>query len=110
MTRKDLLATVTANAAAAIFGRELDTISITRNKDGIARAEWTRPEDGARFAIEGKLTPERASHDIHVVEGIDKLVWRYRLDTGEFGRWRDHASDPVVMVKAGGAVEILGDD
>ncbi len=110
MTRKDLLATVTANAAAAIFGRELDTISITRNKDGIARAEWIRPEDGAQFAIEGKLIPGRAWHEIHVVEGIDRLVWRYRLDTGEFGRWRDHPLDPVVMVKAGGAVEILGDN
>lgn len=108
-TREHLLCVATIKAAAAIFERDPKSIWITRNKDGIARAEWTRPEDGARFAIEGKLTPERASHDIHVVKGIDRLVWRYRLDTGEFGRWRDHASDPVVMVKAGGAVEILGD-
>jgi hypothetical protein len=75
------------------MGRDVNTISVTRFRDGETDVEYIRPDDQSVWKIRCK------------VEG-DRVIWRGIDSFGPgsgLGRWRDGPSDPRITVGLAGA-------
>lgn len=101
--KRALLREATRQTAAIIFGRDLETVQETQSNGTISRVEWARPEDGQTFALEGKIVMHEATK---AKSAWLQLVWRFRLPSNAFGRWRNHSSDPVATIGADGVVTV----